>query len=120
MELVTKKPIRGIAEVTGLTPKSIYDKIDFLYRQCQGFLGEREAEAHRKSRGYIRLCTDKQDYMINWRSKNFRRNVQFTSIATVEGRTGYVLGHHLNYDPDVSQVDVDDLAMANGDLLAGN
>ena len=120
LELVTKKPIRGVAEIADLSPKAVYGKIDFIYQQCLGFLGEREADAHRKRRKYVRLCIDKQDYMINWRSRNFRRNVQFTSIATVEGKTGYVLGHHLNYDPDVSQVDVDDLAMANGDLLAGS
>ena len=92
----------------------------FIYRQCLGFLGEREAEAHRKRRKHVRLCIDKRDDMINWRSRDFRRNIQFTSIATVEGKTGYVLGHHLNYDPEVSQTDVTDLAMADGDSLAGS
>lgn len=119
-ELVTKKPIRGIAKMTEMSPKAVYGKIDFIYRQCLGFLGEREGEAHRIRRNYIRLCIDKQDYMINWRSRKARRNIQFTSICTVEGKTGYVLGHHLNFDPDVEQVDVDDLAKAHGDLMAGS
>lgn len=119
-ELVSKKAIRGISKVTELRPAAIYGKIDFIYRQCLGFLGEREAEAFRIRREYVRLCVDKQDYMINWRTRKTRRNVQFTSIATVEGKTGYILGHHLNYDPDASQTDIDDLAVASGDLLAGS
>lgn len=119
-ELVTKKPIRGIAKMTEMSPKAVYDKIDFIYQQCVGFLGEREAEAHRIDRKYVRLCIDKQDYMINWRSRKSRRNIQFTSICTVKGKTGYVLGHHLNFDPEVEQVDVDDLAKAHGDLMAGS
>ncbi len=119
-ELVTKKPVRGIAKMTEMRPKAVYGKIDFIYQQCLGFLGEREAQAHREERKYVRLCIDKQDYMINWRSKRKRRNIQFTSVATVEGKTGYILGHHLNFDPDVDQVDVDDLAKAHGDLIAGS
>jgi transposase-like protein len=119
-EIVTKKPIRGIAKVADLRPKAVYGKIDFIYQQCLGFLGEREAEAHKHRRQYVRLCVDKQDYMINWRSRKTRKNTQFTSIATVEGKSGYVLGHHLNFEPDVEQVAVDDLAKAHGDLMAGS
>jgi transposase-like protein len=49
-ELVTKKPICGTAKVTEMSPKAVYDKIDFIYEQCLGFLGEREARAHRINR----------------------------------------------------------------------
>ncbi|MEC8195176.1 MAG: hypothetical protein VX228_02375 [Pseudomonadota bacterium] len=31
--------------------------------------------------------------------------------------TGYVLGHHLNYVPELNQVDVDDASKLNGDYL---
>ena len=58
--------------------------------------------------------------MINWRSRKTRNNTQFTSIATVEGKTDYVLGHHLNFEPDVEQVAVDGLAKVHGDLMAGS
>lgn len=117
VEIVTKKSVRGIGKVSELNPKAIYDKVDFIYEQCRRFVGAREARAHRIKRRYIRLCTDRQDYLINWQSRRRRKNVQFTSICTVEGKTGYVLGHHLNYDPHVNQVDVDDAARVNGDLF---
>lgn len=116
-EIVTKKAVRGISKVTGLRPKAVYDKTDFIYEQCRRFAGAREARAHLIKRDYVRLCTDRQDYLINWQTKRRRKNVQFTSICTVEGKTGYVLGHHLNYDPDVNQTDIDDAARMNGDGL---
>lgn len=116
MEIVTKKPIRGIAQIAELSPKAVYDKIDFIYAQCRGFAGEREAKAHRIRRKYVRLCVDRQDYLINWQSRKRRKNIQFTSVCTVEGKTGYVLGHHLNFDPNRNQVDIDDAARENGDF----
>jgi transposase-like protein len=116
MEIVSKKPIRGIAQVAELSPKAVYDKIDFIYAQCRGFAADREARAHRIKRKYVRLCIDRQDYLINWQSRQKRKNIQFTSICTVEGKTGYVLGHHLNYDPERNQVEVDDAARVNGDF----
>lgn len=42
-ELVTKKPIRGIAEVAGLDPSAVDDKVDFIHRQCLRFVGNRSA-----------------------------------------------------------------------------
>lgn len=118
-EIVSKKSIRGICKVTGLTPKAVYDKTDFIYEQCRRFVGAREAKAHRINRKYVRLCTDRQDYLINWKTKRRRKNVQFTSTCTVEGMSGYVLGHHLNYDPFVNQIEIDDTARMNGDGLQG-
>jgi len=117
VEIVTKKSVRGISKVSELSPKAIYDKVDFIYEQCRRFAGSREARAHRIKRKYVRLCVDRQDYLINWQSRTRRKNVQFTSICTVEGKTGYVLGHHLNYDPNVNQIEIDDSAKANGDAF---
>ncbi len=115
-EVVSKKPLRGIMEVTGLSASAVYDKLDFLYRQCRGFAGEREGRAHRIERKRVRLCVDRQDYMINWRSKSARKNIQLTAICTVEADSGYVLGHHLNFDPDINQTEVEDAAAVNGDF----
>ena len=107
-EVVSKKPLRGIMEVTGLSASAVYDKLDFLYRQCRGFAGERERRAHRIERKRVRLCVDQQDYMINWRSKSARKNIQLTAICAVEADSGYVIGHHLNFDPDINQTEVED------------
>ena len=73
MEIVTKKPVSGIAQVADLRPKAVYDKMDFIYQKCMGFVGEREAQAHKLQRKYARLCVDRQDYLINWRSRSKRK-----------------------------------------------
>lgn len=57
-ELVTKKPIRGIAQVTRLDPATIYDKIDFIHSQCLGFAGEREREIENLAPHSLTLCVD--------------------------------------------------------------
>lgn len=118
-EVVSKKPLRGIMEVTGLSASAVYDKLDFLYRQCRGFAGERERRAHRVERKRVQLCVDRQDYMINWRAKSARKNIQLTAICTVEVDSQYVLGHHLNFDPDINQTEVEDAAALNGDFAPG-
>jgi len=61
VEMVTKKSVRGIGKVTELSPKAIYDKVDFIYEQCRRFVGARESRAHRIDRKYSRLCVDRQD-----------------------------------------------------------
>lgn len=115
-EIVSKKPIRGIMEVTGLSADAVYDKIEFLYHQCVGFAGEREARLSKIEMRRAVLCVDRQDYIVNWQTRNSRKNVQMTSICTVESLSNYVVAHNLNFDPDTNQVDVDDNARMNGDL----
>lgn len=39
--IVTKKLIRGIAQVTECSYEAVCDKIDFIYAQCRGFSGAR-------------------------------------------------------------------------------
>lgn len=118
-ELVSKKPIRGIVEMSELGPSSVYGKIDFIHTQCLGFMGEREARLQKIDRPFARLCVDRQDYMVNWRRKRVRKNIQMTAICTVDFDSGYVLGHHLNYDPDRNQVDIEDAAKISGDYEPG-
>jgi transposase-like protein len=115
-ELVSKKPIRGIVEMTELGAAAVYGKIDFIYRQCLGFAGERERKLQSLERKHVRICVDRQDYMVNWRRRQDRKNVQMSAVCTVDYDSGYVLGHHLNYDPDRDQEELDDLAGANGDM----
>ena len=116
VELVTKKPIRGIAQVTGLDPASVYEKIDFIHRQCLGFAGERERKLSETSHKRLALCVDSQDYMVNWRKRTKRKNVQFTAVCTVDSESGYVFAHTLNYDPWIMQDEIEDAAKMNGDL----
>lgn len=35
-EIVSRKPLRSIVHMTELSPKAVYDKIDFICRRCLG------------------------------------------------------------------------------------
>lgn len=114
-ELVSRKPIRGIIHMTELGSAAVYGKIDFIHAQCLGFAAERERRLQNIVRKSVRLVVDRQDYMINWPTKRKRKTIQMSAICTVEARSRYVLGHHLNYDPDILQEDIETAAIMNGD-----
>ncbi len=40
--LMNKSPMRRVCEVADIDPKTLYGKIDFLYRQCLAFTADRE------------------------------------------------------------------------------
>jgi transposase-like protein len=40
--LVSKVPLRKIAKLLNISTRTIYIKIDFLHKQCLGFVGERQ------------------------------------------------------------------------------
>jgi transposase-like protein len=115
--LVNKAPIRRIAEVTGLDPKSLYGKIKFIGRQCQAFVGERERkllEGGALPKMYV--AVDRQTHNVNWSSRRDRRNVQLSAIASADLASGYVFGFHLNFDPSLDPDAVEREAAALGDL----
>lgn len=96
---------------------TLYDKIDFIHRQCLAFVASREAkllEGLAIKRLYI--AVDRQDYMVNWTKAGDKRNVVMHAVGSADNETGYVFGLHLNFDPgfDVSQIEK--AAEACGDL----
>jgi len=96
--LVAKVCITRIAQVTGLAPKTVYDKIDFLHRQCRKFLADRERRLPDLEFKHMRIATDMQDYMVNWPTKKLRKTIQFRAIASSCLDTGYVLACHPQLD----------------------
>src|SRR6185312_9838581 len=42
LALVNKMPIKGIARAREISPKTVYDKIAFIHRQCVAFVADRE------------------------------------------------------------------------------
>lgn len=101
--LVNKSPLKAISRITGLGQKAVYDKIDFIHRQCLAFAADRETEIGKKVKRRLYIATDRQDYIINWTDRKDKKNVQLTAIGSAENRTGYVLAMHLNFDPDLDQ-----------------
>ena len=117
--LVNKMPMRRIGEVTGLNPQVVYDKMKWVHRQCQSFIGDREA---RLLRGEVNLpklylAVDRQQYVVNWSGRKDKRNVMLAAIATADLQSGYVFGFNLNFDADANPQVIEKDAAAIGDAL---
>lgn len=114
--LVNKAPFKRICEVAGINPKTLYDKIGFIHRQCIAFAGERESkllDGLPLRRLYVSV--DRQDYIVNWVQRADKRNTQLSAVGSADNGTGYVFGMHLNYDPDMDAADIEEDAVAAGD-----
>jgi transposase-like protein len=114
--LMNKVPFRRICEVAEINPKTLYDKINFLHRQSQAFIGHRERkllEGHHLRRVYVGV--DRQDYVVNWTQRQDKRNIQLSAVGSADNETGYVFGMHLNYDPSLNPDQVEANAEKIGD-----
>lgn len=99
-QLMNSVPLRRIIKMNGISPSTLYTKLEFIHKQCLSFVSEREKQLFIKSDlGTMYLTTDRQKLMVNWQSRKDRRNTSLLSMATADLRTGYVLGVHVNYDP---------------------
>ena len=117
--LMNKSPMRRVCEVADIDPKTLYGKIDFLYRQCLAFVASRE---QRLLSGMtiprLYLGVDRQDYIVNWTQHADRRNVMLHAVGSADNNTGYVFGMHLNYDPSLDAELIEADAQAVGDYQA--
>ena len=114
--LVNKMPVRRIIEVADIHPKTFYNRLDFLHRQCQAFAGHREQALAKLPIRRLYLGVDRQDYLVNWSVRKDKRNVQLSAIATVDNEYGYCFGTHLNFDPSLNSESVQAEVERNGDL----
>jgi len=114
--LMNKSPMRRVCEVADIDPKTLYGKIDFLYRQCLAFAADREK---RLLSGMeiprLYLGVDRQDYIVNWTRHADRRNVMLHAVGSADNNTGYVFGMHLNYDANADSETIEADALAVGD-----
>lgn len=114
--LVAKVCITRIAQITGLGPATVYDKIDFLHDQCQKFLADRERRLPQMWFKRMRIATDMQDYMVNWPTKKLRKTIQFRAIASSCLETGYVLACHPQLDSRFDTNEIQQAVVECGDL----
>ncbi|MFP5515956.1 MAG: hypothetical protein ACLGJC_23090 [Alphaproteobacteria bacterium] len=82
--LMNHTPISRICEVADLSYTPVYGKIDFLHRQCLTFAAERERQFPEFHFERLYLCSDRQDYIVNWGDRNARKTVQLTSVGTAD------------------------------------
>jgi len=114
--LVNKGSIRGISRVVDVTPQTVYDKVDFIHRQCLALLAERENRIASLRIPRLYISSDRQDYTLNWASRKDRKNAQLTAVASADNRSGYVFGMNVNFEPDVDLERLEALAIVAGDF----
>jgi transposase-like protein len=114
--LVNKMPVRRIIEVADIDPKTFYHRLDFLHHQCQAFAANRERALADLPIRRLYLGVDRQDYLVNWRVREDKRNIQLSAIAAVDNDHGYCFGLHLNFDSSLDSEAIQAEVERNGDL----
>lgn len=114
--LVNKMPVRRIIEVADIDSKTFYHRLDFIHRQCQKFAAHREHALANLAIRRLYLGVDRQDYLVNWRVRKDKRNIQLSAIAAVDNEHGYCFAVHLNFDPSLDSTAIQAEVEKNGDL----
>lgn len=104
--LVNKVPFKRICEIVGISPETLYRKIDFLHGQALAFSGHRERQLATMPIRRLYIASDRQEFTLNWTNTRDKRNVILKAIASVDMESGYVFGMHTNFDPEANQKEV--------------
>jgi transposase-like protein len=113
--LVNKVPLNRILELNEITPKVLYNKIDYFYKQCRKFARAKNKHIAKQNLGSLRLSSDRQYYITNWRKSGDKRNVMLYNLSTTDEVSSYVFLSSLNFDPEAVVKDINQLALNNGD-----
>jgi transposase-like protein len=109
LDIVFKMPFKCISGKYEIPMVTVYNKLDFFYRQCVAFAASREGKMKDYEFEELYISIDRQDYRLNWTSKGDRRNMVVSGVASAEKYSGYIFGHHLNFDSTVdTQQIIDD------------
>jgi transposase-like protein len=103
LELTNKMAIRRICKVNGISPSTLYGKIEFFERQCLAFAGARERALKTLPIRRLHLSVDRADYMVNWAYARDARNIYMRAMASADNVTGYVFGMHLAFDSSLDR-----------------
>lgn len=114
--LINKVPMRRICEIADIHPAVLYNRIDFIYKQCMAFAVDSEqAFIQGMPIEKLRIAVDRQDHTFNWSSQSDRRNTKLTSIGSADCDSGFVFGFHMDYEPSLNAFEVDLHAREIGD-----
>lgn len=114
--LVNKVPMRRLCDVADVRPAVLYQRIGLLYERLRAFAREHESQFQGTAAlERLRVGIDRQDHPLTWGSTLERQTFPLRAIATAETDSGYVLGQHVNYDPDENALARELEARALGD-----
>jgi transposase-like protein len=100
--LMNRSHFKALSRINGISIKTVYDKIDFIYNQCVAFAAHRERELPNLKKKWMEISVDRQEHIVNWFQTENKKNIRLHAVASVDNRSGYVFGSHLNYDPSLS------------------
>ena len=114
--LVNKVPLSRIINITDISWSVLYNRIDFIHRQCLAFAASREIQLLELPIDRVYISVDKQDYMVNWTERKDKRNLVISAICSVDNKTNYVFGINPNFDPSLDK----DLIESNAQIIGDN
>lgn len=96
--LMNKVPLSRIVNMLDISWEVLYNRIDFIHKQCLGFVGDREKELKTLPIDRLYLAIDRQDHTVNWSERKDKRNVVLSAVSSADNNTSYVFGVHPNFD----------------------
>lgn len=120
-ELVGKGVINRIQEMLrkhGCNKKLIYNKIDFIHRQCIEFDSWQVTKNIGRLKGKsLSLSMDCQHYLVNWNDKNIKKPSKVVNTTTTENDSGFTFACTMNfdYDADTRQIIKDSLKVKDSE-----
>ncbi|MGR3453614.1 transposase [Pseudooceanicola sp.] len=111
-------PISKISDFTGLCPRDVYRKIDFIYDRVLDHTARREGSFASVDWSKVgrRFATDSQTLHLNWPNKKTRAQIAVQHLCTAHANTGYIMAGHLGLDPGVELPDIEAQMSAAGDF----
>jgi transposase-like protein len=116
--LMRKMSITCVADAVSVSPSTVYDKIDFLHRQCLAFAANRERDIPDMHFDRLYIAVDRQEQIVNWTNRKARKNVTLQAIGSADCQSRYVFGMHVNYDRSLNVDKVREDALNCGDYEA--
>ena len=113
--LVNKAPLNRIIEITGVSWEVLYNRIDYIHKQCLAFARNRENKLKNMELKRLYISVDRQDYTINWRERADKRNVVLNAIASADNSTGYIFGINPNFDYHKNKEEIESEAVKVAD-----
>lgn len=98
--LVNKGIINRIIETVRVHPQTIYDRIEFFYKQCIAFdQYQLKQNIHKLKGKTLNISVDKQHFYTNWSYTGYSGDKTFlVNLSSVDNESRYVFGSTINFD----------------------
>ncbi len=115
--LMNKVPLARIVNMLDISWEVLYNRIDFIHRQCLAFVANREIELKTLPIDRLYLAIDRQDHTVNWSDRKDKRNITLSAVCSSDNKTSYVFGIHPNFDYKIDKLSIEADAVAIQDEL---